>query len=47
VSLSPDGKVEREGQQIEVGGNELYVSPCRKHFSENIRIGMFAGRRPE
>ena len=40
-------KVEREGQQIEVGGNERYVSLWRKHFSESIGAGTCADWRPE
>ncbi|MBV1908203.1 MAG: thymidine kinase [Kangiellaceae bacterium] len=31
-----NGKVIREGSQIEIGGNDRYVSVCRKHFSEGI-----------
>jgi thymidine kinase len=40
VRVSPDGAVERAGQQIEIGGNERYVSLCRKHFSEALRTGV-------
>ena len=29
-----DGKVIREGAQIEIGGNERYVSLCRRHWNE-------------
>ncbi len=29
-----DGKVVKEGEQIQLGGNESYVSLCRKHWSE-------------
>ena len=29
-----DGKVVRTGEQIMLGGNETYVSLCRKHFKE-------------
>lgn len=29
-----DGKVVRTGEQIMLGGNESYVSLCRKHFKE-------------
>jgi thymidine kinase len=43
VRVSPDGTVERAGQQIEIGGNERYVSLCRKHFSESIRTGRCTG----
>ncbi|EDM67047.1 MAG: thymidine kinase [Moritella sp.] len=30
--VSDIGVVLREGEQVEIGGNELYVSLCRKHF---------------
>jgi len=40
VRIGPSGAVERAGQQIEVGGNERYVSLCRKHFSEAHRTGI-------
>lgn len=43
VRVSADGTVEREGQQVEVGGNERYVPLCRRHFSESIRTGGCAG----
>src|SRR5437867_6121091 len=47
VRVSPDGAVERAGQQIEVGGNERYVSLCRKHFSESHRVGRCPGWKPD
>ena len=31
-----DGKVVKEGEQIVLGGNESYVSLCRKHWAEGI-----------
>ena len=40
-----DGRVERAGAQVEIGGNDRYVSLCRKHFSESLRTGMCAGLR--
>lgn len=43
VRVSPDGRVEREGDQVEIGGNERYVSLCRKHFSESMRTGACGG----
>src|SRR5437868_5723331 len=43
VRVSPDGVVERSGHQIEIGGNERYVSLCRKHFSESLRTGVCTG----
>ena len=32
VRLDSDGKVIKEGSQIEIGGNEKYASLCRKHW---------------
>jgi thymidine kinase len=32
VRIGADGAVEREGAQVEIGGNERYVSLCRRHF---------------
>ena len=31
-----DGIVLREGAQVEIGGNERYLSVCRKHFKEGM-----------
>jgi thymidine kinase len=47
VRVAPDGKVEQSGQQVEIGGNERYVSLCRKHFSESMQFGRCAGWRAE
>ena len=33
-----DGKFVKSGEQIMVGGNDMYVSLCRKHYNEG-RIG--------
>ena len=32
--VSETGVVLREGEQVEIGGNERYVSLCRKHFMD-------------
>ena len=32
VRVSEDGKIVEEGDQILIGGNETYISLCRKHF---------------
>ncbi len=32
VRQGPDGKVLREGAQVQIGGNESYVSLCRRHW---------------
>jgi thymidine kinase len=47
VRVSPEGVVERAGRQIEIGGNERYVSLCRKHFSESLRSGVCTGWEQE
>jgi thymidine kinase len=46
VRVRPDGSVEREGGQIEIGGNERYIPLCRKHFTESIRAGRCSGWQP-
>ncbi len=37
VRLGHDGKAITEGSQVEIGGNDRYVSMCRKHFNERLR----------
>jgi thymidine kinase len=32
--IDANGRVIRDGAQIEIGGNESYISTCRKHFKE-------------
>jgi len=29
-----DGKITTKGEQVQIGGNESYISLCRKHFKE-------------
>ena len=36
VRVGADGQVAREGAQVEIGGNERYVSLCRRHWSETV-----------
>lgn len=36
VRFDADGNAVREGSQIEIGGNDRYVSVCRKHFKEKL-----------
>ena len=43
VRVNADGKVEQQGAQVEIGGNERYVPLCRKHFSESISTGFCTG----
>lgn len=37
VRLDAKGEPVREGAQVEIGGNEKYVSLCRRHWEEKIR----------
>jgi thymidine kinase len=32
VRVGADGTVERDGEQVEIGGNERYLSLCRRHY---------------
>ena len=34
VRLDSEGRAVTEGSQVEIGGNDRYVSMCRKHFKE-------------
>lgn len=34
IRQGPDGRALRDGQQIQIGGNETYVSLCRRHWRE-------------
>jgi thymidine kinase len=34
VRTGPDGRIEVDGAQIEIGGNERYLPLCRRHFHE-------------
>jgi thymidine kinase len=36
IRLNESGKAVREGSQVEIGGNDRYLSMCRKHFKENF-----------
>lgn len=37
VRVDGAGEAVREGAQVEVGGNEKYVSLCRRHWEEKMR----------
>ncbi|SEN61077.1 thymidine kinase [Gemmobacter aquatilis] len=32
IRRGPDGRALREGEQLQIGGNETYVSLCRRHW---------------
>ena len=36
VRRGPDGRALREGAQVQIGGNETYVSLCRRHWREEV-----------
>ncbi|WGW05157.1 thymidine kinase [Tropicibacter oceani] len=36
IRQGPDGKVLRDGAQVQIGGNETYVSLCRKHWRKAV-----------
>jgi thymidine kinase len=36
VRFDESGQAVRQGSQIEIGGNDRYVSMCRKHFKEKF-----------
>ena len=36
IRLDEDGNTVTQGSQVEIGGNDRYISMCRKHFKENF-----------
>jgi thymidine kinase len=36
LRIGADGAPMKEGAQIAIGGNDLYVSVCRRHFREGL-----------
>lgn len=36
VRLAPDGTAQREGDQVQIGGNESYLPLCRRHWREAV-----------
>lgn len=39
LRLDQEGKPFAEGEQVVIGGNERYVSVCRKHYKEALAVG--------
>ncbi|GAB3484418.1 thymidine kinase [Marinomonas epiphytica] len=37
IRLDSQGEPVKEGAQVEIGGNDRYISVCRKHFKEAVR----------
>ena len=36
--VNESGEIERDGNQIEIGGNERYVSLCRRCFTGSEKV---------
>ena len=36
LRLDPEGNTVTQGSQVEIGGNDRYISMCRKHFKEEF-----------
>ncbi len=36
IRRGPDGKALKEGEQVVIGGNETYVSLCRRHWRQAV-----------
>jgi thymidine kinase len=34
LRITGDGKAVREGEQVEIGGNDRYIAVCRRHYRE-------------
>ncbi|MGJ8544353.1 MAG: thymidine kinase [Sulfitobacter sp.] len=39
VRQGADGAAQRDGAQVQIGGNETYISLCRRHWREAVREG--------
>jgi thymidine kinase len=42
LRLDHEGRPYNEGEQVVIGGNERYVSVCRKHYKEALSEGSLA-----
>lgn len=45
IRLDETGKAIREGSQVEIGGNDRYISMCRRHFNQQF-YGVASGETP-
>lgn len=42
LRLDQEGRPYNEGEQVVIGGNECYVSVCRKHYKEALSVGSLS-----
>ena len=42
LRLDQEGRPYNEGEQVVIGGNERYVSVCRKHYKEALSVGSLS-----
>ncbi|BEH72714.1 thymidine kinase [Edwardsiella tarda] len=42
LRLDQDGRALKDGEQVVIGGNERYVSVCRKHYKEALGVAPHA-----
>lgn len=47
LRLDSNGRPYAEGEQVVIGGNERYVSVCRKHYKDALSSGFLAPVSPE
>lgn len=40
LRVDTEGRVVHEGEQVEIGGNERYISMCRKHFVNPVETSL-------
>lgn len=45
--IDENGKILREGEQIEIGGNERYIALCRKHFMSGDTASIIVSHSPQ
>ena len=38
VARVAGGKIVKQGEQVMIGGNDMYISLCRKHYNDG-RLG--------
>ena len=47
LRLDQEGRPYNQGEQVVIGGNERYVSVCRKHYKEALQTGSLEGIQSE